>query len=561
METPSLQQDFDRALQHHRAGQLPQAEAAYRQILAKNPRHWGALNYLGVLATQVGKRDIAVDFFRQSIAINPNWAEAHYNLGNALCESGKQDEAIAAFRNAVALKPHPHAYCNLGFALRDKGQTADAIMAYRQAIAIKPQFPEAYYNLGNALYDIGQMNDATVAFRQAIAFEPRYPEAFNNLGNVLRDKGQLDEAIEAYHRAIAIKPEYHEALSNLGQALRGKGQLEESIAACRRAIAIKPDFAEAHSNLASALLLQGDLTNGLKEYEWRWKVGHFTSPRRNFSQPQWDGSDLKNRTLLIHAEQGFGDTIQFIRYATMAAERGGHVVVECHPELKALLQMNARSWKIIGRDEPLPMFDVHCPMLSLPLMFGTTLQNIPLQVPTLCADSDGTSKWREKMSSFGHALKVGLVWAGNPAFRNDALRSPGQLSLYSPLSQVKNVRFFSLQKGNAAQQTGNPPPYMNLVDFSSELHHFTDTAAMIANLDLVISSDTAVAHLAGAMGKPVWVLLSYVPDWRWLRDREDCPWYPTMRLFRQSRPGDWHELLQRVARSLATEIVPMGYTV
>jgi len=297
------------------------------------------------------------------------------------------------------------------------------------------------------------------------------------------------------------------------------------------------------------LLLQGDFKRGWQEHEWRWKCRDYPSPQRNFAQPLWDGSALERRTLLLHTEQGLGDAIQFIRYLPLVAQRGGKIIIECQAELRRLFQTMLEKCPIVVRGDPLPAFDLHCPLLSLPLIFGTTLENIPQTVPYLHADAQDVKKWRERLDEHSPHLKMGLVWAGSPTNKNDRSRSIKLQSL-APLGQVPGVRLLSLQKGAAAAEAKTPPMGMELVDYTQELTDFADTAALIANLDLLISVDTAVVHLAGAMGKLVWTLLPFSPDWRWLLERENSPWYPTMRLFRQQVIGDWDNVITRVASAL-----------
>ena len=299
------------------------------------------------------------------------------------------------------------------------------------------------------------------------------------------------------------------------------------------------------------MLTRGEFIPGWDEYEWRWRCKDFALFRRNFPQPQWDGSDLSGHTILLHTEQGFGDALQFIRYLPLVTQRGGRIIIQCQAELQRLFQIMAGDCPVMARGQPLPAFDVHCPLLSLPRVFGTTLGTIPRQVPYLHAAHAMVENWRERLAVDAGSLNVGLAWAGHPAFKGDRLRSPRHLSLLAPLVKIRKARFVSLQKGEASNQTRNPPEGMNLVDWTEELKDFADTAALIANLDLVISSDTAVVHLAGAMGKPVWVLLPFAPDWRWLLEREDSPWYPTMRLFRQPAIGDWDSVMQKVVDALA----------
>ena len=614
----NIEQTFQLALRHHQSGRMAEAEALYRQILAADSRHAGALHFLGIIAHQVGQNDAAESLIRQAIASNPNlpdafsnlgtvlkelgrldeaiaacrqaialspgYPDAHINLGNGLKNKGQLDEAIAAFREAIALKPDfALAYRNLGNALKDNGQLDEAIATYLQAIALKPNYAEAHYNLSNALRENGRLDEAIAACRQAISLNPKSPDAVVNLGNLLKtkgqldeaiatfrqaialqpadikahsnlgnalcDKGQLDEAIAVHRQAIALKPDYPEAHYNLGTALNEKGQLDQAVATYSQAIALKPDYPEAHYNRAHALLKLGDLAAGFAEYEWRWKCADFAGARRHFTQPQWDGGPLEGRTILLHAEQGFGDAIQFIRYLRLVAQCGGKIIVECHPEVQRLLQTMAADFPVVATGHALPAFDVQCPFLSLPRLFGTNLTNIPKDVPYLHANAADVEVWRKRLADQPASLKVGIAWAGRPTHPNDRNRSL-KLGAFAPLAQVAGVRFVSLQKGEAAAEAKSPPEGMDLLDAGPELKDFGDTAALVAALDLVIAVDTSVVHLAGALGKPVWVLLPFAPDWRWLLNRDDSPWYPTMRLFRQQRRMEWEPVVASIREEL-----------
>ena len=568
----------------HGQGQLDGAIAAYRQAIALRPSFAEAQSNLGNVLKDKGRFDEAIAACLSAIALNSNLPEAHNNLGIALKEKGQFDEAVAAYRRAIALNPNlSEAHVNLGIALEEMGQIDQAIAAYRQAIAVRPNFADAHSHLGKALKDKGQFDEALVACRRAIALDSNLPDAHNNLGVVLHGKGQLDDAIAEYRQAIALSPRHAEAHGNLGVALKDQGQLDEAIAASRQAIALnanlpelhnnfgvalydrgqfdeavaayrqaiglRPNYAVAHFNLAFPLLARGDFQRGWQEYEWRWKCQDFPSPQRNFAQPPWDGCPLQRRTLLLYTEQGFGDAIQFVRYLPLVEERGGKVVVECQPELQRLFQAGPGNCQIVARGQPLPAFDFHCPLLSLPRVFGASLANIPNQAPYLHADAQDVRRWRDRLADHPRLVKVGLVWAGSLTHKNDRNRSM-KLARLTPLGQAAGVLFFSLQKGAAAAEAKALPPSMELVDLTQELKDFADTAALIANLDLVISVDTAIAHLAGAMGKPVWTLLPFVPDWRWLLEREDSAWYPTMRLFRQPSRGDWDSVIANVAHAL-----------
>ena len=531
-------------------GQLDEAIAAYRQAIALKPEYAEAHNNLGSALREKGQLDAAIAAYGQAIGLQPDLPEAHSNLGDALNDKGQADAAIAACRRAIALKPdHASAYNNLGVALHSKGQPDEAIAAYFQAITHQPGYPKAYSNLGNALREKGLLDEAIAAYRQALALKPNYSEAHSNLGNTLRETGQLDEAIAACRQALALKPNYPQAYNNLGNALQDKGQLDEAIAAYQQAIALKANYPEAHVNLAFVLLVRGYFLPGWEEYEWRWKFKEAASLQRNFTPPQWDGGPLGGRTLLLHAEQGFGDAIQFIRYLPRVAQGGGNIILECQPELERLFQRMAPDLLVLARGQTLPAFDVHGPLLSLPRVFATDLNTIPQSVPYLHAEAAEAAIWHEHLTGLGPSLKVGLVWAGSPTHTNDRNRSLKLASL-APLGEVPGVRFLSLQKGGAAAEARTPPAGMELIDSVEKLKDFADTAALIANLDLVIAVDTAVAHLAGAMGKPVWTLLPFAHDWRWLVGRSDSPWYPTMRIFRQPSPRDWEPVIAEVREHL-----------
>lgn len=484
---PAAIQALQLALDHHRQGRLAEAEALYRQVLAAEPGNGTAWHFLGVLAHQRGDHAVAVEHINRAIRLD---------------------------------KKEPAFHANLGLVLHALGRWDKAAQSCRRALALKPDYPEAHYNLGNSL----------------------------------RAQGKLQEAASAYRRALALRPDYPEACNNLGLALQEQRKPEEAAAAYRQALALRPDYAAAHYNCATALLLQGDFARGWQEYEWRLaEEGEFASFHSRFAEPRWDGGELAGRTVLLHAEQGLGDTLQFVRYAPLVAQRGGRVVLQCQPELKRLLAGVAGVEQVVARGEPLPPFDLHCPLLSLPLIFGTALATIPANIPYISHDERLVIDCKTKLNDIA-AVRVGLVWGSAPAGAPTAVdayraRNSCPLARFAPLGAA-GVRFYSLQKGEAANQARHPPKGLDLVDFSGGLQDFADTAALVAGLDLVISIDTAVAHLAGAMGKPVWLLLRFDGEWRWLLDRRDSPWYPGMRIFRQQRPGDWGGVMRQVADAL-----------
>jgi tetratricopeptide (TPR) repeat protein len=513
---PTLQQALDAALVHHRAGRLHDAEAIYRQILTADPRHADALHLLGVIASQVGRQDVAVDLIGQAIAVDGRQADYFANFGVALAELGRLDEATVAYQRAISLNPRAAgAFNNLGNAFQRKGVINAAVSCFQQAITLKADFADPHYNLGNISLAAGRLEKAVAHYRQALALRPDWPVVFNNLGNALCALGEFDIATDT----------------------------------ARQALALHPADPLAHWNFGLMLLRTGDLPRGLAEYEWRWQTKELGLSRAPFRQPQWDGSDLNGRRILLYSEQGFGDTLQFIRYLPMVKARGGQIIVACQPELLGLLQQIDGVEQRVAAGQPAPEFDVHCPLASLPAALNTELATIPADVPYLHADNDRTSRWRERLASL-HGLKVGLAWAGRASHPHDLRRSMS-LEKLAPLAQVPGVTLISLQKGVASSQAQTARTAgVNLIDWTDELKDFSDTAALIANLDLIITVDTAVAHLGGAMGKPVWVLLPIVPDWRWMLHREDSPWYPTLRLFRQAKYEDWSAPVTRVTEEL-----------
>jgi len=545
------------AIKHHRAGNLQQAEDLYKKILKKQPENVDVLHMLGVVYSDLGNYELAIKHIKKALHYNPTNYHAYYNLGNAFRDNRQPEEAIESYQKTIQLNPYfVDAYYNLGILLQDSGFLEEAILQYRKALKLNPNFYNSYYNLGNVLRGKGLLDEAMVCYQKVIQLNPEFAGAHCNLGNVLHEKGKLDEAITHYQKALQLNQNLAEVYNNLGNVLHDSGHFEKALTCYQKAIQLNPDLADAHWNIALIHLLTGNFREGWKGYEWRWKL---KDPiQRVFAQPLWDGSDIEGRTILLYAEQGFGDAIQFIRYAPLIAQRGAQVIVECHKELASLIRNVEGVQEIFVFGEQLPKFDVHCPLLSLPLVFDTTLETIPAKVPYISADSTTVRKWEDRLKHDNAELKIGLLWAGNPKLKGNIFRS-FSLETFSPLAQLDNITFYSLQKGEASEQAKNPPEGMRLIDYTDEIHDFSDTAALIENLDLVISADTAVAHLAGAMGKPVWTMIPFAPDWRWLLNREDSPWYPTMRLFRQPSLGDWESLMNRILEELKTLIVSKDF--
>jgi tetratricopeptide (TPR) repeat protein len=434
------------------------------------------------------------------------------------------------------------AYYNLGVVFQSRGETDKALKCYGRAVSMDPTLAEAHYNMGTIVKEKGDLQRAVELFRTALQHKPDFFEACYNLANTLKESRLLEEAVQTYERALLINPLHTEAHNNLGVALHDRQQPEKAVDSFRQALHLDPAYAKAHWNLSLALLLDGKFNEGWREYEWRWKTGDI--PCREYYRPLWDGTVEPGRTVLIHAEQGFGDTIQFIRYAPLVAAKGIRVIIECQPELTSLLSRVEGVHEVVAAGAQLPAFDFHCPLLSLPLLFDTTLDTIPSQVPYLYADPLSSEAWRSRLKSDGEGIKIGLAWSG----RHPVTKSCPPEALAS-LMHPGSVILYCLQKGDDGLGIVLPER-LSIIDHTTGLRDFSDTAALIENLDLVISVDTAVAHLAGAMGKAVWLLLPFEPDWRWLMGREDSPWYPTMKLFRQPSPGAWAPVISRIAGEL-----------
>jgi len=563
---------------HMSAGQPDKAEEAFQKAVELEPSKARYQNELGVAQAMQGKLDAAIATFSRAIDAEPSESLGYYNLGYAYERSRRWDGAIAAYQKAISIRPqYPQALNNLTHVLRQAGRTAEAIEAGQKAIALQPNFFEAHLNLGNALLQQGMAGQAVAIYQQAIALRPASPEAYNNLANALNQAGQTAEAIENYKKAVALRPDFAGALTNLanilqekgdfdgalaslnralalqpnnpsiynslGSTLGSQGRLDESIDALRRAIELRPDYHEARLNLAHAYLAKGDFASGLPLYESRARVGAPIDLRS--PAPMWGGQELQGKRILLQTEQGLGDIIQFVRYVPMVREKGGKPVMRVPKSLIELLRGQKEIEQVVGIDEPVPQADVQYPLLSLPNLFQTRLETIPAKVPYLSVDPALVEEFRKRIDP--HAFNVGLNWAGKAV--PDRRRS-FPLSALAPLVEIEGVRFHSLQKGPPATEAFRPPFGMELSNLLAEFEDFAHTAALMANMDLIITCDTSVAHLAGAMGLQTWILLPFAADWRWLRNRNDSPWYPTARLFRQPKTGDWATVIAEVAEAL-----------
>jgi len=507
---------FSNGLALHRAGRLNEAEAQYRSILVRNPEHFDALSMLGAICVQRGNFEEALRLINRSLRINPR---------------------------------QPAALNNRAFALKELKLYADALASCDEAIALKPESAEGYYNRGVVLKELKRFEEALVSYDRAIALRPGHAEAFYNRGAVLKELKRLEEALASYDRAIALRPGHAEAFNNRGIVLKDLGRFEEALASYDRAIALRPDYASAHWNKGLAKLTLGDFEEGWRQYEWRWKMDNFPSPKRGFSEPIWLGEEsLGGRTVLLHAEQGLGDTIQFCRYAGLAAGLGASVILEVQPQLESLLASQGWNVQVIAQGAAIPPFDLHCPLLSLPLAFKTRLDTVPAGIPYLKARPADIERWIERLGE-RKKPRVGIAWAGNQTYKNDRNRSI-PLEKLKPLARF-DIEPICLQKDLRPADEAVLENTLHIGSLGEELKDFSDTAALVSLLDLVIAVDTAVAHLAGAMGKPAWILLPFIEtDWRWLVDREDNPWYPTARLFRQPEIDDWESVISKIDREL-----------
>lgn len=434
-----------------------------------------------------------------------------------------------------------------GSELLKKGNSEAALACFEQVIDTFAPNPIVLLHAGSALHNLGRYEEAIDCYRTAARIAPNLGEIHNNLGNSLMALSRFNDAAESFTQAVLLLPSSPVPLTARATAMQALGLIQEAETDCRNALAFAPDFAQAHWNLSLNLLLQGYYSEGWREYEWRWRRPDFTSPTRHSDIPQWGGETLHGRTILLHAEQGFGDAIQFVRYAPLVAQMGGSVTLECHHQLVSLFQSVAGVNSVVPFGETLPKFCYQAPLLSLPLVFKTTLDNIPSKIPYLTTSTEHRDKWSAMTPNHHGTLRIGLVWAGKSY--PDPLRSC-RLSDFATLAGKQIITFYSLQIGAEAEQAACPPAGMSLTNLTGHINDFSDTAALIEQLDLVISIDTATAHLAGALGKPTWLLLPQAPDWRWLLHRNDSPWYPTMRLFRQERNEGWGPVIKRVRTAL-----------
>ena len=545
---PALERMINEAIEHHRNSRFQQAAEGYWKVMEANPGHAQATYLQGMVMHQIGENEKAIELISQALAFGYGGAEEYCNLGIIYNQLGRLEDVVECQKQSIARDPqYTAAYFNLGNAYRDLSQPEAAIEALQTAVAQKPDFPQAYNNLGLAQYDAGRFEDALACYDKALTSKPDYTDAYLNMGNALRELGRPDAAAVSFQKAIVLDRDLFEAHNNLGTILMELVHLEAATASYATAIGLKPDNPGAHKNLGIISLLQGDFETGWPEYSWRRLEDDQFFKVRNYKQPFWDGEDLTGKTIFVYPEQGLGDIIQFVRYLPMLRQRGGRVAFDIP------LPMARLMWDLDGIDvslkdgDTLPLFDYHIPLLELPRLYGTTLDTIPAAKAYLHADKNLVEAWGERLGP-KEEFRIGLVWGGSPDHLKDRDRSI-EPELFRPLVETPGVSALSLmvgRDGEAGRVFGDA-----VTDLAPDLGDFADTAAAIANMDLVISVDTAVAHLAGALGTMVWTLLPFNSDWRWMLGRDDSPWYPSMRLFRQEKREDWEGVIERVAAELA----------
>jgi tetratricopeptide (TPR) repeat protein len=542
-------QEIGQALQQavalQQQGQLREAEKIYTRVLKAVPDQFDALNLLGTIKLQRGQAGEAYRLINAAIRINPRVSDVWVNLGVALHALKRDEEALESFDKALALNPGDVGAINQrGNVLLGLGRDADGLAAFDQVVARMPRHPEARLNRGIALARLAQADQALAEFDAVLAMSPANPMALYNRGIALFDLGRYADAIAAYERVLSIVPDHIKAIHNRGLALQALNRFREALASYGQAIGIQKDYADAHFNRALALLTIGEFRSGFAEYEWRWRRSGMPSERRGHGRPLWLGEfPLQRKTILLQAEQGLGDTIQFARYVPLLAGMGAKVILEAQRELVPLLAQIEGASGVVARGDPLPPHDVHCPLGSLPLALKTEPSTIPAEIPYVNADAVRVATWQARMGE-KRGPRIAIAWAGNRKHANDRNRSIA-LAQLAPLLST-DVRFIAIQRELRDEDAQLLARSERVTPVGDKLDDFADTAAVLHLVDLVITVDTSVAHLAGAMGRPVWILLPFSPDWRWTPTAEASAWYPTARLFRQPSPGDWTSVIERV---------------
>ena len=525
------------------------AVASYDRALKLLPDYAEALLGRANALRELQRFEEALASYDRALGLRPDWIDAYVNRGNVLHALERFGEALASYDHALALRPDlVEAHTNRGSTLHELMWFDEALASHDRALALRPDYTEAHYNRGNALHKLKRFAEALASYECALALRPDFVEALANRGVALHSLNRFEEALASYDRALAVRPDYAKAFVDQGDSLCELRRFEEALASYDRAIALWPDYAEAHGHEAMWRMLIGDFERGWQKLDWAWIAVRQRNAKRSFSQPQLFGShELEGKTVLLHAEQGFGDMIQFCRYVPLVAERGARVILEVYEPLRALMSTLPGVAQIVSTGEPLPDFDLHCPLLSLPLALGAGSATIVSRTPYLRASPQAVMDWNDRLGP-RRRPRIGLAWSGRPSHDNDHNRSM-RLGSFLPLLAGFDATYVSLLQDVRADDAP-VLQHSDVLHFGDELKTYADTAALIANLDLVISVDTSVAHLAGALAKPLWLLLPFTPDWRWQLDRDDSPWYPTARLFRQDETRRWDGVITRVQAAL-----------
>jgi len=550
LRTPeAIARAVDEAAGHYRQGRLDDADKICARVLKAAPDWFDALHLAGLVKLDTGKAAAAQVLLAKALKLNPGSAPVLANLGRTFSALNRDDEAMASLDKALAIAPDSFDTINTrGNVLLKLNRATDAIAAFERVLALEPRFLGARANLGNALAQLGRFEEALAQYDALLAVQPSHPETLVNRGSALAGLGRLEEAIAAYDRALVLRADYAKARIGRGAALAALNRHPEALKEFGTVLATDKNNADVQHNEGLSLLTLGDYRQGFQKYEARWlRTG--MPRRRSLGKALWLGEyPLGRKTILLHAEQGLGDTIQFARYAPQLARTGAKVVLEVQPELTALLSRIEGVASVVGRGDALPAYDVHCPAGSLPLALRTDVATIPANVPYLAASDERVARWRERLGPLP-SPRIAVAWSGRADHANDRNRSI-PFEHFAPLLSGQGS-FVSIQRELRDGDANALARLPNVTHVGDALADFDDTASVLALADLVISVDTSVVHLAGAMGRPAWVLLPFQPDWRWLLDREDSPWYPTVRLFRQPKPGDWDSVMARVRDELS----------
>ena len=526
---------------------------SYEKAVSFNPKYAHAYINLGIALRAQGKLDAAINFSEKAVLIEPHNSLSYNNLGALFTEQGKFDEAIEVYKKVILMQPnYAEAHNNLGVALRGLGKIDKAIEAYKKSLKLQPDYSNAYNNLSAALRDKGEFNEAIEACKKAISLQSDYVEPYYNLGVLLQDQGDFKEAIEAYNKAISFQPDYVDAYNNLGNVLLDLGNLEEAMDMFNKAISLKPDYAEAYYNLSFPYNLKGDFKKGLKLYEFRLtrKKPETRIPRGHLI---WDGKkSILGKKFFVYEEQGLGDVIQFCRYLLLLKQKGAEVIFTVKPKMHTLLRTLDKDIVFVDIDFDENSIDFETPLMSLPYLFNTNLDSIPSMTSYLSVDQNRIISWEKHLAKDG--FKVGICWQGSKAKIDFGRSFP--LTLFKDISKLPNVELISLHKGEGEKQIEDINFDLTVLgnNFDNGEDAFVDTAAVMANCDLIITSDTAIAHLAGALGCRTWVVLKKIPDWRWMLDRNDSPWYPNMKLYRQKERDNWEEVFETIKKDLQSLI-------